>query len=290
LDQGDHFTAISGDLTWGGRQGDVPYGTLSTIHESPMTFGLLYTGSDDGLIHVSEDGGHSWQKISNGLPQHLWVSRVQASSHENARVYAALNGYREDDFSPYLYASQDHGKNWNKIGHNLPQEPINVVKEDPHHADIIYVGTDRGVYISMDGGLTFERTINHMPNVPVHDIVVQSDAKDLLIGTHGRSIYRADLEIIYGSLLKSKTDLVIAEIPSIRHSSRWGDRRNAFSDYNEPTQKIVISAPSKGVAYLELMHKDSEAMLYKEEILLEKGINYIDYALTREILSPTRNS
>ena len=99
FDQGNNFSEISEDLTTGGIKGDVAYSTLTSIHESPLKFGLIYTGSDDGLIYITKDGGNSWQQISKGLPAKMWVSRVQASQYEEGRVYAALNGYRWDDFS-----------------------------------------------------------------------------------------------------------------------------------------------------------------------------------------------
>ncbi|MBA2330328.1 MAG: glycosyl hydrolase, partial [Flavisolibacter sp.] len=118
FNMGDTMIALSGDLTKGGREGDVPYGTLTTISESPKRFGLIYTGTDDGNIHVSKDAGFSWQLISApkskglSLPQNLWVSRVTASAHKTERVYISLNGYRYDDFSPYLYVSEDYGATW----------------------------------------------------------------------------------------------------------------------------------------------------------------------------------
>ena len=126
------------------------------MHESPLRFGLLYTGSDDGLVHVSRDGGDTWTRISDRLPPKLWVSRVQASAHERGRVYVSLNGYRWDDFSPYLYRSDDYGQNWTRLGPDLPAEPINVVREDPANPDLLYVGTDHGVYVSLNRGQSFQ--------------------------------------------------------------------------------------------------------------------------------------
>ncbi|MGB0839461.1 MAG: WD40/YVTN/BNR-like repeat-containing protein, partial [Chitinophagales bacterium] len=142
MNQGDDWTNISSDLTQGGRKGDVPFGTLSTLSESDFKFGLIYTGSDDGYIHVSKDGGTTWERISDKLPQNLWVSRVEASHHKEGRVYATLNGYRWDDCRPYLFVSNNYGKTWKNLGRTLPHEPINIVREDPENENIIYVGTD----------------------------------------------------------------------------------------------------------------------------------------------------
>ncbi len=201
FNMGDTMIALSGDLTKGGKPGDVPYGTLTTISESPVRFGLLYTGTDDGNIHVSKDAGYSWTLISApakkgfSLPQHLWVSRVTASKHKEPRVYASLNGYRFDDFMPYLYVSEDYGTTWTPIGKDLPAEPINVVKEDPKNENIIYVGTDGGLYVSFDRGQNFMMWSGGLPkSVPVHDIVIQERENEIVIGTHGRSIYIAKLD------------------------------------------------------------------------------------------------
>ncbi|HEY0677860.1 MAG TPA: hypothetical protein VGD17_06225, partial [Chitinophagaceae bacterium] len=131
LNKGDSMVTMSNDLTNGKKEGDVPYGTIATISESPLRFGLLYTGTDDGNIHISKDGGYSWTLISKpsgknttgALPQGLWVSRVLASQYKESRVYATLNGYRFDHFAPYLFVSEDYGTTWKQIGKDLPAEP-----------------------------------------------------------------------------------------------------------------------------------------------------------------------
>ena len=152
MNQGKDFTAISGDLTNGGKKGNVAYGTLTTIDESEFQFGLLYTGSDDGLVHVSNNAGGNWRNISKALPQDLWVSRVEASSHKKERVYVTLNGYRFDDFGAYVYMSNDYGTKWKDISSNLPVSPINVIVEDPENEAVLYLGTDNGAYVSFNNG------------------------------------------------------------------------------------------------------------------------------------------
>ena len=193
FDQGASFQIISDDLTKGGIQGDVPYGTLATIHESPIRFGLIYTGSDDGLVHVTRDMGSSWNNITAGLPVDMWVSRIRASAHEEGRVYCALNGYRWDDFNSYVYVSEDYGQTWRSIGDALPAEPVNVIKEDPNNPSILYVGTDHGLYISMDRGQTYHAIGSHLPAVAIHDLEVHPEEMDLVLATHGRSFYLADI-------------------------------------------------------------------------------------------------
>jgi hypothetical protein len=193
--------ALTGDLTKGAKGGDVPYGTLTTIAESPLRFGLIYTGTDDGNIHVSKDAGYTFNLISAGqkkgttLQQGLWVSRLVASQHKESRVYTSLNGYRFDDFNPYLYSSDDYGTTWTRIGMDLPAEPINVVKEDPKNENIIYVGTDGGLYVSFNKGQTFMMWNNGLPkSIPVHDIAIQVRDNEIVLGTHGRSIFIAKLD------------------------------------------------------------------------------------------------
>ena len=210
LNKGDTMVAMSADLTKGRVSGNVPYGTITTISESPKRFGLIYVGTDDGNLHRSYDGGYSFEKLNEEPPavvkkkapaftgfntRQLWVSRVVASQHSEGRVYASLNGYRFDDFGAYLYVSDDYGKKWNSISRDLPMEPINVVREDPTNPDILYVGTDGGVYVSFDRGKSFMAWRSGLPkSVPVHDIAIQARDNEIVLGTHGRSLYVAKLE------------------------------------------------------------------------------------------------
>ena len=208
LNKGDSLVAMSPDLTNGKVTGNVPYGTLTCIEESPIRFGLIYTGSDDGNIHRSTDGGYTWTKL-NQTPtnsgkktantgfntQQLWVSSVAASAHSVSRVYVSLNGYRYDNFEPYLYVSENNGDTWQKIGLNLPMEPINVIKEDPKNPNILYVGTDGGLYVSLDRGASFMSWNNGLPkSVPVHDIAIQQRENEIVVATHGRSLYVAKID------------------------------------------------------------------------------------------------
>jgi photosystem II stability/assembly factor-like uncharacterized protein len=202
LDKGDTWQTISADLTGGKKEGNVPYGTLTSIDESPKQFGLIYTGSDDGKVYVTQSGGAAWNEIGNNIctqlniPKNLWVSRVIASGHKLGRVYVTLNGYRYDNFNAYVFVSDDYGITWKNIINNLPNEPINVIREDSANENILYLGTDYGLYITLNAGNTWMRWSKGMPNVPVHDMVIQTREKQLVIGTHGRSIYIADLKLI----------------------------------------------------------------------------------------------
>lgn len=203
FNQGDTMIALTGDLTKASRTGNVPYGTLTTISESPIRFGLIYTGSDDGNVFVTKDAGANWELISakpkkkSILPQERWVSRIFASRFKEGRVYLSFNGYRNDDFAPYLFISNDYGATWNMLGKDLPMEPINVVKEDPKNENIIYVGTDGGLYVSFDNGRSFMAWNAGLPkSIPIHDIAFQERENEIILGTHGRSLYVASLDKI----------------------------------------------------------------------------------------------
>lgn len=200
LQKGENLEPLSADLTNGAKEGDVPFGTSTTLAESPLKFGLIYVGTDDGNIQVSKDAGYTWAKISTSLPkavQGMYVSRVAPSAFKEARVYASLNGYRNDHFGAYLFVSEDYGTTWTQLGTDLPMEPINVVLEDPKKENIIYVGTDNGLYASFNMGKTFMILDNNLPRVPVHDMVMQQRENELVVATHGRSIYIAKLKELH---------------------------------------------------------------------------------------------
>ena len=278
MNQGGNFKEISEDLTKGGKKGDVPFGTLSTIHESPLKFGLLYTGSDDGLVHVSQDGGNYWTNISSGLPDDMWVSRVQASAFKESRVYVALNGYRWDNMMPMVYVSDDFGKNWTRIGLDLPMEPVNVVKEDPVNQNLLYVGTDHGLYVSIDRGQSFMLAAEDIPYVPVHDLVIHPRDHHVLVGTHGRSIYKAsakELQQLKGELLAE--NLHAFEVEKIRYSSRWGTKSWRFS--SDPEVKLPMYSNAGGKVFIKIMTQDG-LKLNQMERSLENGLNYPKYDLS----------
>lgn len=280
MNQGDSFETLSGDLTKGGRKGNVSYGTMTSIVESPMRFGLIYVGTDDGYIHVSQNVGHSWERISGALPADMWVSSVVPSSHKEGRVYASLNGYRWDNFEALVYMSDDFGKNWRKIGLDLPSEPVNVIVEDDTNADVLYVGTDHGVYVSIDGGDSFMAFGASLPNVPVHDIVIQPREKDLIIGTHGRSVYVADIEEIQQLTddVLSKS-LYVFKQESVNYSENWGDYRfSRWFGFNDDSQKIAFYSSTSGTGKVIVKSKDST--LFEMDLDISKGLNYYGYDFT----------
>ena len=277
LNQGDDWEAISEDLTQGGKKGNVAFGTLTTIDESPFKFGLLYTGSDDGLIHVSKNAGGSWERISDNLPKDLWVSRVAASKHEKSRVYATLNGYRWDDFKPYVYRSDDYGKTWESISDGIPASPVNAFAEDPENENLLFVGTDNGLYVSFNRGDSWELFQNGIPNVAIHDLVIQPEAKHLVVGTHGRSIYKADIEPLQG-LTEEVMDqpLFVFDLEDIKHSSRWGNTGWSWSEPSTPGLDIVFYAAAPGTIKAEVLSENG-ITVSKASIDATKGLNILSY-------------
>ena len=197
MSKGDSLVTLSNDLTTNPVQGDVPFGTTTTISESPIRFGLIYVGTDDGNVQVSKDGGNSFSLISQKLPKGLYVSRVIASKYNVARVYVTLNGYRNDHFNAYVYQSDDYGTTWKQIMKDLPSEPVNVIKEDAVSEQVLYVGTDGGLYVSLDGGNSSMAWTKGLPaSVPVHDLEIHPRDHEIVLGTHGRSLYVGKLDAL----------------------------------------------------------------------------------------------
>ncbi|MCX6156942.1 MAG: glycosyl hydrolase [Ignavibacteriae bacterium] len=279
-DKGDNFETVSGDLTNGGKAGNVPYGTLTTISVSQLTKGLIYTGSDDGLVYVTKDDGEKWENISAGLPKELWVSRVTASKFDAPTVYVTLNGCRWDNFESYVYRSDNYGKTWTRIGTNLSPEPVNVIKEDNDNKRILYLGTDAGVYVSIDRGSSFTPMKGTLPNVPVHDLAVHPTAKELIVGTHGRSVYIADLSIIHKFLsVKNTGNLYVFEPENTEHNPEWGNRTFDWN-YTLPKDLVIpFYVNDAGTLKIEII-TGGGVKLFEEEKTFSAGINFYEYNLT----------
>jgi photosystem II stability/assembly factor-like uncharacterized protein len=279
FDQGDTWTAISGDLTKGVKQGNVAYGTLTSISESPFDFNILVTGSDDGLISLTRDSGVSWTSIGSALPQDLWVSRVVASAHEASRIYVTLNGYRWDDFTPYVYVSEDFGQTWNSLASGLPLGAVNVIREDPTQPDLLYLGTDDGIYMSFDRGQSWALFDGGLPKVACHDLVVQSSASELVAATHGRSIYIADLSPLQQYSAQGAKDLFVITPDKIRHSNRWGQAYSEWAEPRMPEFSLEFFSPAQGQAKISLKGSGKNA-IWEKTIAVAQGYNQWAYDLT----------
>ncbi|MCU0434322.1 MAG: glycosyl hydrolase [Bacteroidia bacterium] len=282
MNKGDDFTAISGDLTRGGRTGDVPYGTLSTIHESPLQFGLLYTGSDDGLVHVSKNGGETWTRISDALPQHLRVNRVIASAHVKSRVYVVLSGFQWDHFAPYVFVSEDFGATWKQLATDLPHEPVNIIREDLVNPDLLFIGTDNGLYCSLNRGQTTMRMTGGLPAVAVHDIVIHPREHEIVVGTHGRSIYKAgirDLQLFNQDILSNNNN-----INYLYHNTDRDKNASALSEMS-----LSWAMKSAGTVTIQLTLKGENLIIAEEKDTAEAGLNRLtlktepDSAMTQSL-------
>jgi hypothetical protein len=175
--------------------------------------------------------------------------------------------------------SDTMGKSWININANLPNHPVNVIKEDPTDENILYLGTDNALYISFNKGEEWQLFSNGIPKVAVHDLVIQEQAKDLLVGTHGRSIYKANIASLQQFNAVKNKSIAIFEIPSIKFSSRWG---SAWSQWSEPIiPKISIPFYVANNATLRLIiSTENDTELNQFEIQAEKGFNYFDYDLS----------
>ena len=198
-DQGETWKRISGDLTYNdvSRMGRTPYAinhqAITAIDESPITKGLLYVGTDDGRVWVTMNDGGGWTEITKGLPERVHVSRLVASKYDAGTVYITMSDRREDNIKPYLFRSTDHGKTWTALTTDLPASPVNVVREDPRNANILYCGTDLGVYVSKDKGKSWQSIQGNLPaTVSVNDLFVHPRDYNLVIGTYGRGVWVLD--------------------------------------------------------------------------------------------------
>jgi photosystem II stability/assembly factor-like uncharacterized protein len=194
-DQGKTWKKISPDLTNFDpvKQGNIAYSTVWSISESPVKKGLIYAGTDDGNIHVTRNEGGDWEKITKGLPAELFIASIEASRFDEATVYIVVNGKRHNNFNTYLFKSADYGKTWANIATAVPGGIANVVKEDPTNKNILYLGTDLAVYVTIDGGKTWNVLGSNLPTAYVFDLAIQTGEDVAVIGTHGRSAFVIDL-------------------------------------------------------------------------------------------------
>jgi len=204
ISRGDVWTEISPDLTTNdkakmptgkGGDGNIQYCTITSVDESPIVRDLLYAGTDDGNVWVTKDGGKNWTKLNDKIKGNpgYWVSRVLASVHQPGTAFVTYTGLRHDVRKPYLYKTTDYGETWTSIVGDLPEKAVNVIREDPKNPNLLYVGTDYGLYISLDGGKAWAEMKAAMPTQPVHDLVIHPRENDLVVATHGRGLFVTDI-------------------------------------------------------------------------------------------------
>ena len=195
-DRGDTWLPISENLVTDDAVRNLRYRAITTLRESPLKSGVLFAGTDNADLYVTTDDGSVWQSINEGLPKRF-ITRVYPSPHDPNRVFVSLSGAGVDDFTAYVFRSDDLGKTWKSIAEGLPTEPINVVYEDPLVSNLIYVGTDLGIYVSLDGGESWDSLCSNLPTTSVFDLFVHPKHQHLVIGTHGRSCFLTDVTPIH---------------------------------------------------------------------------------------------
>jgi photosystem II stability/assembly factor-like uncharacterized protein len=238
-DRGSSWQKISGDLTLNvdrdtlqmmghvvgpdalsRHDGQSSYGSLTSIGESPTNAAVIYTGSDDGQVQLTKDGGKTWTNITSkipGVPDQTYVSGVLPSKFKAGRVYVTFDGHYTDDYKPYVFVSEDFGATWRSLSAGLPETSINRIREHPTNPRVLVLAHERGVHFSNDGGATWNSLATNMPTVAVDDAVFQERDNSLVVGTHGRGIWVLDdvgpLEGMTAEAMKADASLL-----PIRHA------------------------------------------------------------------------
>ncbi len=287
FNQGRNWSEISPDITKNLPNGDVPFSTIKVLDESPLRFGLLYAGTDDGKVVLTRDGGVSWKEISTPVPE-KWVSRVIASKWDEGTVYVTQSGYRDDDYRPYVWKSTDFGATWTSISSNLPFEFVNVIREDPTRKEMLYVGTGMGVFVTFDGGGVWEPLHSGLPRNPVHDLVIHSREMDVVAGTHGRSVWVLNAKPLQQLTTEIRAkDLHIFPIADMRREPTWQFRRRQAWDASPeawPAVRGKIWTRAAGPASARI--KDSAGKVVKE-LAFEALRGFNDFSIEL-VLDPGR--
>ncbi|MEM7309700.1 MAG: glycosyl hydrolase [Planctomycetota bacterium] len=285
-DRGDSWQAISGDLTRGidrdqlevmGRVQEVDavaknnstsvYGNSVSLSESPLDENVLYVGTDDGLVHVSRDGGESWRKIERfyGVPERTYVSRLEASHHAPGRIYAGFSNHKHGDFTPYLLVSEDYGESWSSLAETLPERDVVwSLAEDHEREDLLFCGTEYGLYASLDRGTSWHAMKAGLPTIAVRDIEVQRDHDDLILGTFGRGFYVLDDYAPLRELAQQVVDaeahlFAVRKAPLYIERSRLGLRSGRGSQGS-----TYFTAPNPPFGALLTLHLKSDLQTSKE--------------------------
>ncbi len=295
-DRGDSWEAISGDLTnnieriqtpfYGKKQKwdnawDIyamsSYSTITSLAESPKQSGLIYAGTDDGIIQVTEDGGANWRKVEfskiNGLPESAFVNDIKADLYDANVVYAVFDNHKFGDYQPYLFKSVDKGKTWQDISNNLPDRTLLWrIVQDHENSNLMFLGTEFGVYFTLDGAKTWTKLKGGMPNISVRDLAIHKRENDLIAGTFGRGIYILD---DYSALRTINTDNE-AQLFQPR-AGLWYKQRNPLGRGRKASQGdnfFVADNPPFGVEftyYLKEGYQSKAAQRKKKEGEIEKN-------------------
>jgi photosystem II stability/assembly factor-like uncharacterized protein len=281
----------------------IPYWpTLTAIAESPLREGVLFVGTDDGNLRVSRDGGRGWTDLHPrlpGLPDSAWVSGVEPSRHAAERVYVVYNNYRNDDYANYLWRSDDNGRTWRSITGDLPADRVlRTLREDPRNPDVLWLGTELGLFVSIDGGAHWVELKNNMPMQAFNDLVVHPRDNDLVLGTHGRGVWILDqlnaIQELSPEVLATDAHLFTMEpaeqIRYTREKAHAGDM--VFRGENPPVGALIDyylrEAPGGEVSLT--IYDASGAEVRRLEPTRERGINRVIWNLRYPNLPPRPGS
>lgn len=272
MDEGHSWQAISPDLTrddktkQGTSGGPVTqdntsveyYSTIFTAAESPVRAGVVWTGSDDGLVQVTQDGGKTWTNVTpKGMPEWIQINSIEASPHDPGTAYFAATAYKTDDYKPYIYRTSDYGKTWTKIVTGIGGEAFaRVVREDPNRKGFLYAGTELGMYYSANDGTAWQPLQLNLPVVPITDLAVHKRDKDLVVATQGRSFYVLDnLPLLYQMAEARNADAFLFK-PEDAYRQAGGGGFNT-----NPTATVGANPPNGAVVHYWLKSKPKEVKL-----------------------------
>jgi photosystem II stability/assembly factor-like uncharacterized protein len=282
--RGDSWVAISPDLTTNDPvkiKGNVPHCTITKLDESPVRAGVLWVGTDDGNVWVTENGGVNWTQVNQnitGAPKGWWVSRVTASPHDAATAFVSFTGFREDIFEPHVYKTTDYGKTWTSIASNLPKEHVAVIKQDTISPDLLVIGTELGCYISLDGGGSWNKMSNGLPTTAVQDLLIHPRDGDLILGTHGRGIFVMDITPLRQLNAKAKEKPVHLFTPD--PALAFSFISNMFDPFSGH-KRWSASNPATGAAIYFWLREQSQSPV-KVEILDIQGRVLREYTGRRD--------
>ena len=261
-DRGRHWTVISPDLTRNERDhqqvsggpinpdasGAEFYNTITEISPSEIQAGLMWAGNDDGLIHVTADGGAHWKDVTiASMPSYGFVQTIDPSHHVAGRAYVAIDRHTMGDRTPYAFVTEDYGATWKSIATGLPvDQPVRALREDPRNANILYAGVEEGIWISFDRGATWRSLKLDMPSASVRDIRVQPTADDLIVGTHGRSMFILDDLTPIQELAQAQAAGTYLYQPR-RAYAFWQWTREDLQDSTAPANEYAGGNPDVGV-------------------------------------------
>lgn len=266
------------------------YPTLTAIAESPVEKGVVYVGTDDGNVKVSRDDGESWTEVSErmpGLPTNTWVNGIEASRFVRGRLYVAANNYRNDDFTNYLFVSDDYGESWRDITADLPDDRVlRTVREDPRNPEVLYLGTEFGAFYSLDRGSSWVGLGLGLPTVAVNDLVIHPRDNDLILATHGRGIWILDhinaLQETSPDVLASTAHLYSMEMAEqIRYRSEKGHTGDMIFHGNNPEPGALIDfwlAGSPGEVALTVLNQERQVVA-RLPVSGRRGINRVAWNL-----------